>query len=157
MSASPVQPMLPDRPRGSVYAREGREHGKSSSYANLTIQADAPDVHEKALRLSRTHASARESVLDIAAGTGALSQRLLDNGFSGLEAIELCAERFAVPGVPVHSVNLDGPWSDQLTGRFEAAVALEIIEHLENPWHFARECAKALRPGGVLVVTTPNI
>jgi 2-polyprenyl-3-methyl-5-hydroxy-6-metoxy-1,4-benzoquinol methylase len=157
MSSTRLHPSLPDRPRGTVYAKGGRERGDASLYGNLPIQADAPDVHEKALDLLQKHVPGRKDVLDVAAGSGALSQRLLDNGFTGLQAIELCAERFAVPGVPVHALNLDGPWSGQLPDRFDAAVALEIIEHLENPWHFARECAAALRPGGVVVVSTPNI
>lgn len=157
MSLAHPQPALPDRPRGTVYAKGGRERGDASTYKDLPIQADAPDVHEIALQLLQSHAPGCNGVLDVAAGSGALSQRLLDNGFTGLHAIELCAERFAVPGVPVYPLNLDGPWASQLPDRFNAAVALEIIEHLENPWHFARECAAALRPGGVLVVSTPNI
>jgi SAM-dependent methyltransferase len=41
--------------------------------------------------------------------------------------------------------------------KFDAVVAIEIIEHLENPFRFARECAKLLKPGGFLFLTTPNV
>lgn len=35
-------------------------------------------------------------------------------------------------------------------------VAVETIEHLENPRAFARELTRLLRPGGYIIVTTPN-
>ena len=35
-------------------------------------------------------------------------------------------------------------------------VALEIIEHLENQYQFAREIARVLKPGGSLILSTPN-
>ena len=39
----------------------------------------------------------------------------------------------------------------------EGIVAVEILEHLENPRHFVRECYRALKPGGYLLLSTPNI
>ena len=36
-------------------------------------------------------------------------------------------------------------------------VAVEIIEHLENPRNLVRQAMKALRPGGYFFVTTPNV
>jgi SAM-dependent methyltransferase len=38
----------------------------------------------------------------------------------------------------------------------DLAVAVEIIEHLENPRALVRELARITRPGGVVVITTPN-
>jgi 2-polyprenyl-3-methyl-5-hydroxy-6-metoxy-1,4-benzoquinol methylase len=38
----------------------------------------------------------------------------------------------------------------------DAVVAVETIEHLENPRAFVRELARLARPGGWVVVTTPN-
>ena len=34
--------------------------------------------------------------------------------------------------------------------------AVETIEHLENPWAFMRALVELARPGGWVVVTTPN-
>ena len=36
-------------------------------------------------------------------------------------------------------------------------IGLEIIEHLENPRHFVRQCAALLKPGGGLILSTPNL
>jgi 2-polyprenyl-3-methyl-5-hydroxy-6-metoxy-1,4-benzoquinol methylase len=38
----------------------------------------------------------------------------------------------------------------------DAAVALEVIEHLENPRAFCREVSRIVRPGGLIVLSTPN-
>lgn len=40
--------------------------------------------------------------------------------------------------------------------RFEAVVTLQVIEHLPHPAAFLAECRRVLRPGGLLIVATPN-
>jgi SAM-dependent methyltransferase len=40
---------------------------------------------------------------------------------------------------------------------FDAAVCLEVFEHLFEPQLAAQEIARVLRPGGVLVATAPNV
>lgn len=40
--------------------------------------------------------------------------------------------------------------------RFDTIVAAELIEHLEEPYAFLRATRDALRPGGLLILSTPN-
>jgi SAM-dependent methyltransferase len=40
---------------------------------------------------------------------------------------------------------------------FDTVVSMEGIEHFENQTGFVRECARVLRPGGLLILTTPNL
>jgi len=51
---------------------------------------------------------------------------------------------------------LDGtlPWPN---GSFDAVVSTEGIEHFENHYSFLRELHRILKPGGPLLLTTPNI
>jgi 2-polyprenyl-3-methyl-5-hydroxy-6-metoxy-1,4-benzoquinol methylase len=126
-------------------------------YQGLPILADAPDVHELALDMLQSRLRSDARILDVAAGAGAFSRRLVDHGFTHVEALELRAEAFQVPGVPVHPLDLNGEWATQLPDKFDALVALEVIEHLENPWHFTRQCAAALSMGSWLLLSTPNI
>lgn len=42
-------------------------------------------------------------------------------------------------------------------GKFDTIVLGEIIEHLENPGACLEGCRRALKPGGRIVVSTPNI
>ena len=39
---------------------------------------------------------------------------------------------------------------------FDAVASLQVIEHVWDHERFLSECARALRPGGMLIVTTPN-
>ncbi|MFC0679526.1 class I SAM-dependent methyltransferase [Lysobacter korlensis] len=131
-----------------------------STYQGIPIFA-APGLHEL---VARTMLDAvppgndvRVRVLELGAGGGALSQRLVDLGYA-LTASDLFVERFAPrEHVPFHPLDLNGVFSTQLPERFDALVALELIEHLENPHHFMRECFAMLRPGGTMVVSTPNL
>lgn len=96
-------------------------------------------------------------VLDLASGSGALALRLHDAGFR-VAGCDLVAENFALHGqVPFTVANLNQGFADAFAERFDAITAVEIIEHLENPRHFLRQCFALLRPGGRLILTTPNI
>ena len=39
----------------------------------------------------------------------------------------------------------------------DAVATLQVIEHVWNHAEFVRECRRVLRPGGLLLVTTPNL
>lgn len=43
------------------------------------------------------------------------------------------------------------------SGSVDLIVALDLIEHILDPDSFARECFRALRPGGAVLINTPNI
>ncbi len=40
---------------------------------------------------------------------------------------------------------------------FDAIYALEVFEHLISPLVFLSECARLLKPGGILCLSTPNV
>lgn len=76
-------------------------------------------------------------------------------GFA-VTATEINPEQFRADGVPVESVDLNQglPYAD---ASFPCVLALEIIEHLEAPSRFVREVARVLQPGGIALISTPNI
>jgi 2-polyprenyl-3-methyl-5-hydroxy-6-metoxy-1,4-benzoquinol methylase len=95
-------------------------------------------------------------VLDAPCGDlAALTRALLENGFDALGA-DLDPEAERRLGKAFAKVNLDAPfpWSDR---SFDAVFSTEGIEHLENHFSFLREVCRILKPGGLLVLTTPNI
>lgn len=47
----------------------------------------------------------------------------------------------------------DLPFADE---SFDALIAGDVIEHLENPSHFLREANRVLKPDGKLVISTPQ-
>ena len=117
----------------------------------------APGMHEAVATLLRQQGITGGSVLDIAAGTGALLARLRDAGFSDLSAIELDTGAFALPGVTPLAADLNLDFASAVGRQFDLITAIEIIEHLDSPRHFLREAWKLLAPGGRLVLSTPNI
>lgn len=97
----------------------------------------------------------RGRLLDVGAGSGALAARLKQLGFQ-VSACDLFADQFQAPGIPFTVANASEtlPFPD---AGFDAITCLETIEHLEDQFRFARECARILAPGGRLLITTPNI
>ncbi len=47
--------------------------------------------------------------------------------------------------------------SVELPNTFEVIVAAEILEHLDNPGQFLSNMRRHLAPGGILILTTPNV
>ncbi len=127
----------------------------NNAYKGLRIHA-LPGLHDflagKVIELF----SSRAKILDLAAGSGAMSLRMADLGFS-VTATDYVSENFKLDSIPFVQSDLNSNFSDQYPARFQAIVASEIIEHLENPRHFARECFKLLDTGGRLIVSTPNL
>jgi len=98
----------------------------------------------------------RAMVLDApCGGTAALTLALLQNGFAATGA-DLDPDAKAKLGQHFVEADLNGvlPWPEHT---FDAVFSTEGIEHLENHYFFLREISRILKPGGVLVLTTPNI
>lgn len=94
-------------------------------------------------------------ILDAPCGSGALAAALAERGFAAVGA-DLDTEAAAMLGPAFSQVNLNEslPWKEQT---FDAVFSTEGIEHLENHFSFLREICRILKPGGVLLLTTPNI
>ncbi|WP_372987687.1 methyltransferase domain-containing protein [Marinobacter sp.] len=56
----------------------------------------------------------------------------------------------------VYSGTLSGYIQEYGGCSFDVIMAGELIEHLEDPISFLDECFKALKPGGRLILSTPN-
>jgi 2-polyprenyl-3-methyl-5-hydroxy-6-metoxy-1,4-benzoquinol methylase len=88
-------------------------------------------------------------------GSPALTLALIERGFGAVGA-DVDQEAETQLGKAFQRVNLDEPlpWQDQA---FDAVFSTEGIEHLENHFSFLREVCRILKPGGLLILTTPNI
>jgi SAM-dependent methyltransferase len=101
--------------------------------------------------LGRVRATSPQTLLDIPAGSGPVRERARAMGYTVVE-VDLLPHRKmhgvvadACAPLPLRSESLD------------CVLSMEGIEHFENQTGFLRECARILRPGGVLILTTPSV
>lgn len=106
-------------------------------------------------------APAGKRVLDAGAGSGLLSGMLARRGCDvvaidlGFDSIQRAGHRLSSLGITAFFVLGDLyrlPFAD---ASFDAAVASEVIEHLETPSNALAEFFRVIKPGGVLVISTP--
>jgi len=111
-----------------------------------------PDIYPKVLSLLPP-APAR--VLDVGAGEGFLCRQLCGRGYQ-VEACDFLHENFKLKDVPFHKadLNISVPLPDN---QYDVVVSIEVLEHIENHVRFIRELMRVLKPGGMIILTTPNI
>nr|WP_145491905.1 MULTISPECIES: class I SAM-dependent methyltransferase [Streptomyces] len=97
-----------------------------------------------------------QSVLDVGCDHGHFAALLRDRGYdvagSDIDGLALAyaTEHY---GLTVYQGDLPDIDFDR---RFDAVTVLSSLEHMVNPFHVVRAAARALRPGGVLLISTPR-
>jgi 2-polyprenyl-3-methyl-5-hydroxy-6-metoxy-1,4-benzoquinol methylase len=115
----------------------------SSNYINPAIVAVARRIGAK-------------TALDAGCGNGALSGALAEAGLDvlGVDAdgkgVEIATRRY--PGARFEVGVFGGPpaRTDQ-----DLVVSTEVVEHLYSPHELSQYCFAALKPGGVIAISTP--
>lgn len=124
-------------------------------YKGMLIHADT-GAHEQAAALFQQYVPGGACVLDVGAGAGAFSQRLVDIGYS-VTALDIDPEKWLPRDIPFLRLDIDAGITGSVNGTYDAACCLEVIEHVENAWNLLREIYAVLKPGGRLILSTPNI
>lgn len=106
-----------------------------------------------------------ETVFDIGCGTGAFTINLARIGYraTGLSWDErnqtVARERAAICGLaadfPIGDARRLGDYAEHV-GRYDYVINLENIEHILDDRKLMRDIAACLKPGGWLVLSTPN-
>ena len=94
-------------------------------------------------------------ILDVPSGPGYLLRDLKRDGFSGVAA-EINPALHCFDDLTYKQVDMCArfPFND---GEFNYVASIEGVEHIENHFAFLREVHRVLKPGGWLILTTPNV
>ena len=99
----------------------------------------------------------RGRAIDYGAGIGNFTRKLLaSERFERIEGADILPRPQHLPGaIAWHCLDLNNAEAIP-TSSFDVVIAAEVIEHLENPRKVAREWLQILKPGGTLILSTPN-
>lgn len=115
-----------------------------------------PGTHQRFLTYFESEPISENSkILDIGAGHGAFSKKLFEKGFE-VSACDLFPEHFYFDEIECKKVDVTQkfPYDDN---SFDAAIAIEVSEHINDHEVFFKEISRILKPGAKLYITTPNI
>jgi SAM-dependent methyltransferase len=148
--------------RASAEELSGRHRSLASGRLPVVEGGDAVErIHIARYEFAVPYV-ARKSVLDVATGIGYGAHLLAARGAAASvtgvdiseEAIRAACERYRHPAL-YYRLIVPGPlpFADD---SFDAVVSFETIEHTADPALFLREIRRVLRPGGELIISTPN-
>ncbi|MEH2160637.1 MAG: methyltransferase domain-containing protein [Nostoc sp.] len=123
--------------------------------AQQSLGASSEPIYQMVSRTLAQQHPGGGVLVDVGCGSGKLWSFVGDrfDRYIGVDAVRY-------PDLPTHTEfipsNLDigkAPLPDECA---DVVCAVEIIEHLENPRAFIRELVRLAKPGGLVIVTTPN-
>ena len=89
------------------------------------------------------------------AGRGGLSRVMNQAGYQ-VTSGDLHPSHFQVEGLTCDHIDLSKPlpFSDN---QFDLIIAIEVMEHLEDPWLFFREALRVIKDNGKFIFSSPNV
>lgn len=98
-------------------------------------------------------------ILDIGCGGGLVAEPLARLG-ADVTAIDASEKNIQIAKIHAEKsglkINYRTATAEELDEKFDVVLALEIIEHVTDPQVFLQDCAKLMKPDGVLFVATMN-
>lgn len=98
-------------------------------------------------------------ILELGCHKGHLLNELFQNGYKNLDAIDIKDLREyenLKKYTKFFELDLNKKLLPFQNNSFDLLYSLQVLEHLENPHFFARECRRVLKPGGKLIISMPH-
>ncbi len=102
-----------------------------------------------------------KAALDVGCGDGVLlgamrKEKRCDEAW-GIEFVEDAAARADQVLDKVLRIDLDQDGFELPDGYFDLILCLDVLEHLSDPWGMLKKLNMALKPGGRVIVSLPNL
>lgn len=127
-------------------------------YAHFQNQEPLLERTLRNLRLKKIvrHIAANSRVIDLGCGYDHYFLRSITPHLQSAVAMDLSVQPSTDPKIRAmaHDLNTTLPLTSDY---FDAAVSMANLEHLSNPKGLLKEAYRILKPGGVLILTTPSI
>lgn len=137
----------------------------------ISPQAEAGHVYERpavrthertSLSVLAAFVSPRARVLDLGTGAGGLGAHLVADKACTVDGLTLNAAEASVAGGAYRRLvvgNLEAPdWVAAFDPQgYDVIVCADVLEHLREPAEVLRQCQALLAPGGMLLVSVPNV
>ena len=144
--------------RGYLARRYDAAHGASAMEKLVGLFVYLWPMRKTALDFKAMYLRVRSGarLLEIGCGSGSQLEFLHRLGWQaeGLDLDPVAVKVASARGLTVHAGSLkEQSFPDRY---FDAVVSSHVIEHVHDPIGLLRECGRVLKPGGKLVIITPN-
>lgn len=109
--------------------------------------------------LIKKYIKQNDRVVDLGCGKGQLAKKLRDDfNVLNISLVDIVDQRVEedVKSFPFYKIDLNRETIPLKDSSQDAIFAIQVLEHLENGFHFMRECWRILKDGGVLFLSIPN-
>lgn len=114
-------------------------------------------IYQAVLDAAAAHRDKFTEHLDVGAGHGRLIELIRARFQTQSRACDYTDALMRLPGQKVDVVNLNHQPLPYADASFDLLTATEVIEHLEHYRETLREFFRVLEPGGLCILTTPNV
>jgi 2-polyprenyl-3-methyl-5-hydroxy-6-metoxy-1,4-benzoquinol methylase len=127
------------------------QSGDAAFYADLMRRRGYSGAGKAEFLRAAEEIGPGDLVLDVGCGTGNFSD-VCSGTYRGIETNPAAVEDAVRLGRNVHSASL----LDEKENSYDVVIALQVLEHVEDPLSFLKACTRCLRPGGRLIIATPD-
>ena len=131
--------------RAAVYGKDYRSCDYRFKWSFLQRQG---------LVLKWTRRLTDQKILDVGCGPGILTEFLASRNF--LVGLDLSSKMLLLAKESLRPVQGEGDSLPFQSESFDAALAIETLQHVQKPLPFLKELSRVTRPGGSLILTALN-
>jgi 2-polyprenyl-3-methyl-5-hydroxy-6-metoxy-1,4-benzoquinol methylase len=126
--------------------------GDGEFYSNLMRRMGYDSETKPEFSEAASFIAPESMVLDVGCGMGAFSLKC-PGSYCGIDTNRTAIEDGVTLGRNVRY----GFVQDEAEGKYDVVTAFQVLEHVDDPVGFIQACINCLRPGGTIIISTPNM